>query len=178
MSDQGPVDTSPAIPPAATEETSTYVPPAAPEGAVAAKPDLGKRAIAAIIDGAIAAVVGLIPVIGNIIGALYVLTRDGFDYDFMDGRSAGKKLMKLRPVRLDGQKMDIRTSIRRNWPLALGSLAFLFLFIPVLGWLLYPLLLIAAIGLGITELVLVLTSADGRRFGDKLGGTQVIEVDE
>ncbi len=168
MSDQGP-DSSHSGP-SAVEPQSAY------DSGAAVKPDIGKRAIAAIIDGAIAAAVGLIPFIGNVIGAAYILLKDGFEYDFMDGRSVGKKLMKLRPVRLDGQKMDLRTSAMRNWPLALGSLASLFLIVPVLGWVLFPVLLIAAIGLGIVELVLVLTSADGRRFGDKLAGTQVVEV--
>lgn len=175
MSDQGPVDPShPGQSP--VEAPPPYAPAAAEPYAVGVKPDVGKRAIAAIIDGAIAAAVGLIPFIGNVIGAAYILLKDGFEYDFMDGRSVGKKLMKLRPIRLDGQKMDLRTSAMRNWPLALGSLASLFFVVPVLGWLLFPLLLIVAIGLGIYELVLVVTSADGRRFGDKLAGTQVVEV--
>src|SRR5690606_13204813 len=72
-------------------------PLAQPATDTAAKPDLGKRAIAAIIDGAIAGAVGLIPVIGGVVGALYILLRDGFDFEFMQGRSVGKTLMKLRP---------------------------------------------------------------------------------
>ncbi len=43
------------------------------------KADLGKRVIAAIIDGAIAGVMGLIPWVGGIIGGLYILLRDGLD---------------------------------------------------------------------------------------------------
>jgi uncharacterized RDD family membrane protein YckC len=57
------------------------------------------------------------------VGIAYALLRDGLTYDFMDGRSIGKKLMKLRPVRHDGSPMDMATSARRNWPLAFGSLA-------------------------------------------------------
>lgn len=147
-----------------------------PDAASAAKPDTGKRAIAAIIDGAIAGAVGLVPVVGGIVGALYILLRDGFEYDFMDGRSIGKKLMKLRPVRLDGGKMDLPTSARRNWPIALGSLASVLFILPIVGWLLYIPVLILAIVLGIVEIVSVLTSPDGRRWGDKLAKTKVIEV--
>ena len=33
---------------------------------------------------------------------VYILTRDGFEYDFMKYRSIGKQLMKLRPVIVDG----------------------------------------------------------------------------
>jgi uncharacterized RDD family membrane protein YckC len=140
------------------------------------KPDVTKRAIAAIIDGAIAGAVGLVPLVGGIVGALYILLRDGFDYEFMDGRSVGKKLMKLRPVRLDGAKMDLSTSARRNWPIALGSLASVLFILPVIGWILYIPVLILAIVLGIVEIVSVLTSPDGRRWGDKLANTKVVEV--
>jgi uncharacterized RDD family membrane protein YckC len=79
------------------------------------KADLTKRAVALIIDGLIAGAIGRIPFIGGLIGAAYMLTRDGFEFDFMDHRSLGKKLMKLRPVRLDGKPVDIETSMRRNW---------------------------------------------------------------
>jgi len=176
MTDQGPED------PAYTPSTEGHVTPpvevsATQEpAATAAKPDVTKRAIAAIIDGAIAGAVGLVPIVGGIVGALYILLRDGFDYEFMDGRSVGKKLMKLRPVRLDGGKMDLPTSARRNWPIALGSLASVLFILPVIGWILYIPVLILAIVLGIVEIVLVLTSADGRRWGDKLANTKVVEV--
>lgn len=152
----------------AQEPTSTTSP---------AKADLLKRAIAAIIDGAIASVVGLIPAIGGLIGAAYILFRDGFDYEFMDGRSVGKKLMKLRPVRLDGQKMTLQDSARRNWPLMFGSLTTVLLVIPVIGWVLIPFVAIAAAIIGIIELVLVLTNEEGKRWGDKMASTKVIEVD-
>src|SRR5690606_10640683 len=122
MTDQGPQDPTHPAP------SQGYVTPPVNMGTVpettetATKPDVTKRAIAAVIDGAIAGAVGLVPVVGGIVGALYILLRDGFEYEFMDGRSVGKKLMKLRPVRLDGAKMDLPTSARRNWPIALGSL--------------------------------------------------------
>jgi len=142
------------------------------------KPDIGKRAIAAIIDGAIAGAVGLIPVIGGIIGALYILFRDGFDFEFMSGRSVGKTLMKLRPVRLDGGKMDLATSAKRNWTVCLGSLATFLLIVPILGWILYVPVLIAAIVIGIIEIVRVIQTPDGRRWGDTLANTKVVEVAE
>jgi uncharacterized RDD family membrane protein YckC len=144
--------------------------------ATAAKADLTKRFIAALIDGVIngllSFLVGLaIPFVGGILGAAYVLLKDGLDVEFMDKRSIGKKLMKLRPIRLDGGMMDINTSIMRNWPLAIGSIISI---IPILGWVLGP--LIAAV-FSIVELVLVLTDPEGRRLGDKLAGTKVIEVE-
>ena len=155
-------------------------------GTAYAKADLGKRFVAALIDGIVAMVIAWILSMGGIhmygLGLLaagaYYLVRDGLAFDFMDGRSIGKKVMKLRPIRLDGGAMDLETSIRRNWPLALGNLviglSYLiggwggFLFLTWLGFL---------AGLfALVEAVLVLTDADGRRYGDKFAGTQVIDA--
>jgi uncharacterized RDD family membrane protein YckC len=142
-----------------------------PSPTTTAKADLTKRFIAALIDNVLASLVSAIPVVGGIVGAAYILVKDGLDFEFMDKRSLGKKLMKLRPVRLDGQPMDLNTSIRRNWPLAIGSILSI---IPLLGWIIaIPVSLV----IGIIELVLVLTDAEGRRMGDKLAGTKVIEVE-
>ena len=64
------------------------------------KADIGKRIIAALIDGVLVAIVSLIPVIGWVIGPLYWLLRDGLDIEFMNHRRIGKKLLKLRPITL------------------------------------------------------------------------------
>lgn len=149
------------------------------------KADLGKRIPAALIDGLLVFIVGIIPLIGGLVGAAYMLLRDGLDLEFMDHRSIGKKLMKLRPVAVDGGTVDINTSIRRNWmfiliPLsqAIGSSYIL------LGWRLmwslrgFRMLLIwAGAIIGIIEIVLLITDVQGRRWGDKLAGTKVIEVE-
>lgn len=143
-----------------------------------AKADLGKRFIAAVIDGALASVVSLIPVVGGIVGGLYILLRDGLDYEYLRRRSVGKTLMKLRPVRLDGQPMDIETSVKRNWVFSLGLVASILLLIPVIGWI-ASLLLIPISGiLSLVEGILVLTDKEGRRLGDKMATTRVIEVAE
>jgi uncharacterized RDD family membrane protein YckC len=144
--------------------------------ATAPKAELSKRIIAGVIDAVIGAVVGLIPVIGGIIAAGYWLVRDGLDIEFMDHRSIGKKVMKLRPVTLDGRPVDIQTSIKRNWMFALGGVVSLLLYIPIIGWLLMIPVALLALVIGIVELVLVITDAKGRRFGDKLAATQVIET--
>lgn len=151
-------------------------PPAAPPAPI--KADLGKRFLATLIDSLLAFGVGLIPVIGGIVGAAYILVRDGLEVDFMDRRSIGKKLFKLRPVRLDGQPMDIATSMKRNFPLAISSVGAIFWIIPILGWIIA--ILFGMIGLlaFIVEAILVLTDAEGRRIGDKVGATKVVEVTE
>lgn len=88
--------------------------------------------------------------------------------------------MKLRPVRLDGGAMDMETSVRRNWTLALGSaLSGLSYFIG--GWggffLLTALAGLAGL-LALVECILVISDADGRRIGDKQANTQVVVVEE
>jgi len=157
------------------------VPTAAP---AAAKADLAKRFIAFLIDVIPAIIVGiifgLIPFIGGPIAGIVVggwwLVRDGLDLDFADKRSIGKKIMKLRPVRLDGQPMDINTSVKRNIPIAIYCVGYLLWVVPVLGHLVsLPIFAIGGI-INLIEAVLVATDAEGRRWGDKMAGTKVIEV--
>lgn len=157
----------------------TPAPPPAPPPSTApaeGKPDTMTRFIAFLIDAVAVYAVGLVPIIGGIVGVAYVLLRDGLDYDFMDKRSIGKKIMKLRPVRLDGKPMDMRTSVMRNLPLTLGSLAQILLFVPILGWIFVPFVLIAGIVVVIIEIVRVFNDPEGRRWGDQLAGTKVIVV--
>jgi uncharacterized RDD family membrane protein YckC len=153
-------------------------PPSSDPAAAAtrARPDALTRFIAFFIDAVIVAAVGLVPIIGGLVGIAYVLVRDGLGYDFMDGRSIGKRIMKLRPIRLDGLPMDVETSIRRNWPLAFGSLAQVLIFVPVIGWILIPFVGIAGTVMVVVEVVRVLTGADGRRWGDTMAGTEVVVV--
>ena len=104
--------------------------------------------------------------------------RDGLDLEFADKRSPGKKIMKLRPIRLDGAPMDMATSVKRNLPIAAYCVGFLFWIIPVLGHIASaPIFAIGGI-LNLVELVLVVTDPEGRRMGDKMAGTKVIEVAE
>lgn len=144
----------------------------------AGKADLTKRFVAMLIDSVLAYAIGFVPVIGGIVGAAYMVVRDGLDLDFMKQRSLGKHLMDLRPVRLDGQPMDMEASFRRNWMFGIGALVPLLLFIPILGWILIPFVGLAALGLGLFEIYKVLTDEEGRRWGDDLAHTKVIEVNE
>jgi uncharacterized RDD family membrane protein YckC len=137
-------------------------------------PDTLTRFLAFLIDAVAVALVGLVPVIGGLAGVAYVLFRDGLDVDVMRHRSLGKKLMKLSVVREDGAPMDLMTSARRNWPLAFGSLTQFLIFIPVLGWILIPFVLIAGAVFVIVEIVKVMTAPDGRRWGDTFAETRVV----
>ncbi len=134
------------------------------------KADLAKRFVAILIDGILAGIVTLIPFIGGFIAAAYILLRDGFDFNFMKGRSLGKVVMKLQPVLADTQgAIDITTSIKRNWTLAIG---YIFASIPLIN------IVFGIIGLvlWIIEIILVVSDAEGRRLGDKMAGTKVVEV--
>ncbi len=146
------------------------------DGGPPARVDIGKRAIALIIDAVIAVVVGFIPIAGGIAATAYWLLRDGMDLEFMDHRSIGKKVMKLRPVSLDGQPLDMVASVKRNWMFGLGGLSELFAMTFIGLVIAIPLGLIALV-IGIIEIVLVFTDAEGRRMGDKMAGTRVIETD-
>lgn len=155
--------------------------------ATSTKAPLGKRFLALLVDGIIAAVIGAIfgllgsrmGGIGALLGAGYILVRDGLTLDFANGRSVGKKLLGLDVVRLDGRVMDIETSIRRNWTLVIGSV------LSGVGALIgggIGAILGGIVGAGIgsvlslIEGILVITDAMGRRIGDKTGGTEVVEV--
>jgi len=165
---------TPVPPPPPVEAPPSPLPPAVP--AAAPKADLSKRFLAALIDGLLMGVVGMIPFIGAIVSACYEGVRDGLEIDFMNKRSIGKKVMKLRPVRIDGQPMDLATSIKRNIPLLIGWCGAIIFWIPILGWILGPFIIAVGAIIAIVECILVLTDAEGRRWGDKLAGTKVIEV--
>ncbi len=143
---------------------------------ITGKADTGKRVVAAVIDCIVAAILNAVPTIGGLVAAAYWLLRDGLDITFMDRRSIGKRVMKLRPVRLDGRPVDIETSARRNWMFALGGIVWFLKYIFILGWLLIGPVLLAAIVLGIYELYRVITDPQGRRLGDAMAGTKVVEV--
>jgi uncharacterized membrane protein len=81
-------------------------------------------------------------------------------------------------VRLDGETVDFNTSITRNWMFALGGVIEVLMYIPVIGWLIIPVVGLIALIIGVMEILAVLKDPEGRRWGDKLANTKVIEVDE
>ncbi len=138
------------------------------------KAETSKRVLAALIDALIGWVVVFIPVIGALIGALYLLFKDAAPYQVMKqdewkNKSVGKKLMGIEVETTDGSVVDLATSAKRNIPLTIGTFIAI---IPVLGWIIGPLV---ALVLGIIELILVLTDKDGRRIGDRFGETRVVQ---
>jgi uncharacterized RDD family membrane protein YckC len=142
-----------------------------------AKADPVKRIIAFIIDAVASMIVGFIPLVGGIIGALYMLLRDALPIEALEYKSIGKKLLKLSVVNTEApsSKVDYAISAKRNWMFALGPIMFFFIFIPILGWIIDILLGIAVLILVIIEIVKIFTNEKGQRLGDKMAGTMVIE---
>lgn len=139
--------------------------------------NLLRRCIAALIDGVIAGVLSsVIPFIGFLLGAAYTLTKDAIVFELLKNedfrnKSIGKKLMNLEIALVEKEGyVDWAVSVRRNIPLAIGTVIMV---IPVIGWVVGS---IIALILGIVETILVLTQPDGRRLGDKMGHTQVIDA--
>ncbi len=141
------------------------------------KADPVKRIIAFVIDAVAALIVGLIPFVGGIIGALYMLLRDALPIEALEYKSIGKKLLKLSVVNIEDptSKIDYITSAKRNWMFALGPMMMFFLFIPILGWIIDILIGIAVFILVIIEIIKIFSDEKGVRLGDNMAGTMVIE---
>jgi uncharacterized membrane protein len=141
------------------------------------KADPVKRIIAFVIDVVASMIVGFIPFIGGIIGALYMLVRDALPIEALEYKSIGKKLLKLSVVNIEDptSKIDYAASAKRNWMFALGPLMMFFLFIPILGWIIDILIGIAVFILVIIEIIKIFSDEKGIRLGDKMAGTMVIE---
>jgi hypothetical protein len=141
------------------------------------KADPVKRIIAFIIDAVASMIVGFIPLVGGIIGALYMLLRDALPIESLEYKSIGKKLLKLSVIKTEAptSKVDYAISAKRNWMFALGPIMLFFLFIPIIGWIIDILLGIAVFILVIIEIIKIFTDEKGLRWGDKMAGTMVIE---
>ncbi len=122
------------------------------------------RTAAKIIDVIlIAAAMEVIPKAGYFAGLAYLLLGDGF----FDGRSLGKKLIRLQVLSKGTlAPCSFKESILRNSTLAIGYLLW---GIPLIGW-------VFILGTFCVEFVLILGSNDGERLGDVIAGTMVVET--
>ena len=128
------------------------------------KAQMLNRGIARLIDlFIVAAAVQMLVPVGFLGGLAYILIADGFS----GGRSIGKRLIGLQTV-LPGQReaAGFRESIIRNLPFAVAHVAFA---VPYVGWLI-------SIAIIAFEAVLIVGNEQGRRFGDEVAGTQVLDV--
>jgi len=122
------------------------------------------RGIAKLIDLFIVAAAGQVFMpVGFLGGLAYILIADGF----AGGRSIGKRLIGLQTVRPDRREAaGFRESIIRNLPLAVAQVAFA---VPYVGWL-------VSAAIVVFEAVLIIGNEQGRRLGDEVAGTQVLDV--
>lgn len=122
------------------------------------------RFIAKVIDLLIVAAASrLVPPVGVLAGLAYILLADGFG----GGRSIGKRLIGLQTiVPRTREPAGFRESMIRNLPCGLAQLAFE---IPYVGWIGWAALLSL-------EALLVVGNEQGRRLGDEIAKTQVLET--
>lgn len=122
------------------------------------------RGIAKLIDVFIVAAADqMIVPVGFLAGLAYILIADGF----AGGRSIGKRLIGLQTVLPDRHEpAGFRESIIRNLPFAVAQLAFA---IPYVGW-------IVSVAIMALEGVLIIGNEQGRRLGDEIAGTQVLDA--
>ncbi|MEQ1792495.1 MAG: RDD family protein [Nitrospiraceae bacterium] len=122
------------------------------------------RGIAKLIDiFIVAAADQMIVPVGFLGGLAYILIADGF----AGGRSIGKRLIGLQTVLPDRRESaGFRESIIRNLPFAVAQLAFA---VPYVGW-------IVSVAIMALEGVLIIGNEQGRRLGDEIAGTQVLDA--
>ena len=110
----------------------------------------------------IAAALKVIPRVGFMAALAYLLICDGL----FDGRSLGKKIMRLKVISSStAANGSYRDSMIRNAPFALALALFN---IPFVGWV-FPIFMLAF------EFLLALGNNEGIRLGDELAGTKVVE---
>ena len=132
--------------------------------AIYPKAQVLNRGIAKLIDLFIVAAAGQMPVpVGFLGGLAYLLIADGFS----GGRSIGKRLIGLQTVLPDSREpAGFRESIIRNIPFAAAQVLFV---VPYVGW-------VASTVIVAFEAILIIGNEQGRRLGDELAGTQVLDA--
>ena len=159
--------------------------------ATLAQPVRVRRYAAAFLDGSIALLLALVPAaltpgvlkgrmfgIGLLLGALYLLFRDGIPYAAWGARSLGKRWLGIRPYLPRGGELTWAVSARRNATVGGAALVPALIFF-VGGYKLVPfadLILWAALAVLVAEAALVGIDPVGRRLGDRIAHTRVVEA--
>lgn len=111
--------------------------------------------------------------VGGGVASLYLLVSDALDAHGASRRSFGKRIVGIHLRRLDDEPVDLSTSARRNWMFA--GLFFVQAF-SFQSAILSVLLLAIAVGAVGYELYWMAVGAQGCRWGDELGDTEVLEL--
>lgn len=150
-----------------------------------------RRFAAAFFDASLALLLALIPAaltpgvmkgrmfgVGLLLGAAYLLLRDGIPYGEWGARSLGKRWLGIRPYLPRGGDLGWAASARRNATVAGAAVVPAVMFL-VGGYKLVPfadVILGLALLLVVAEAALVAIDPVGRRLGDRLAGTRVVEA--
>ena len=127
------------------------------------KASLLLRIIAKLLDFIIIAIaIKAVPQVGYFAGLVYLLISDGL----FDGRSLGKKIIRLRAISPEtGTPGNFRDSMVRNITFVFSLILYK---IPLLGW-------VFVLFIVVLELLLMIGNEDGMRLGDDLANTKVVE---
>lgn len=122
------------------------------------------RFIAKLVDLLIVAAADkLVPPVGFLAGLAYILVADGF----AGGRSVGKRLIGIQTILpRTREAAGFKESIIRNLPV---GLAYLLFEIPYVGW-------VGSIAMLTVEALLIIGNEQGRRLGDEVARTQVLDA--
>ncbi|MET0515397.1 MAG: hypothetical protein ABW047_08755 [Nitrospiraceae bacterium] len=122
------------------------------------------RFIAKLIDLLIVAAADrLVPPVGSLAGLAYILVADGF----AGGRSVGKRLIGLQTILPRTREgAGFKESIVRNLPIGLAQVM---LEVPYVGW-------VVSVALLSFEGLLIIGNHHGRRLGDEIARTQVLDA--
>ena len=156
-----------------------------------ARPVRVRRYAAGLLDATLALLLALAPAtapvgagkarlfgLGLLLGAAYLLLRDGLPYAEWGPRSLGKRWLGIRPYGLGGRPLTWAASARRNATIAGAVVVWAALYlaggyrgIPFGEFALYAALAVVAF-----EALLIAVDPAGRRLGDRIGRTRVIEA--
>ena len=131
------------------------------------KADLGLRGMARLLDFGLAfALAWLLPPLGPLLAAAYLLLADGLSH----GQSLGKRIFGVRAVVVARRApAGYRESVLRNAPF---GLVMVFVAVPLL----WPVLLIAGVPIVAFEAWQVFDDRLGIRIGDFFADTQVVDA--
>jgi len=125
-----------------------------------------RRIFAFLIDAVVAFLFSLLPIVGWLMGFLYMLLRDGLT----EKGSPGKKLIDLQVTTNNGGRVTFRESIHRNIIFAFPVLLSI---IPIVGSILAGLF---GLVIYVMELLAINNDPNGRRNGDRWADTIVKEI--
>jgi hypothetical protein len=144
---------------------------AVPQSSIEPPADYITRWVAKLIDLLVAAAMDqVVPSVGFFAAVTYLMVADGL----RPWGSVGKYLLGITVYGPDGRSCGVRESILRNWVVAVPCAIWAVFqhggWLPaVVGWV----VVIAAVGV---EGILLVGNPQGRRLGDELADTRVVEL--